>query len=383
MIPAIVIGAHTMGLGVIRSLGIMGIPVISAYYSNMDMGFVSCYVKEKVCLPHPEKNEQSFICELVNLGKKYYGVPLFPVSDEALKIVSKHKAELSLYFRVACVEWPIVRKIIEKNYTYELASSLGIPVPKTIKLMPAHDISEYLDAFEYPVLIKPVESHLYFSIFRKKNLKVQNQKQLQQGCERAFQAGLEVMLQEMIPGCDSEGVNYNSYFWEGQPLVEFTAKKIRNAPIELGSPCALKSQMVEDVLEPGRKLLKSLMYYGYSCTEFKRDPRDGAYKLVEVNGRNNLSTLLAVHCGINFPWLHYRHLVYGILPQAFGFREGFYWIDTERDLSFFSQHVIRNQEGLFSFFLPYLNPHVQAVFDVYDLKPFIKRYRDYFGVPSK
>ena len=49
------------------------------------------------------------------------------------------------------------------------------------------------------------------------------------------------------------------------------------------------SEHVPEVIEPGRKILQAMGFYGYACTEFKRDPRDGSHKLMEVNGRHNLS----------------------------------------------------------------------------------------------
>jgi D-aspartate ligase len=85
---------------------------------------------------------------------------------------------------------------------------------------------------------------------------------------------------------------------------------------------------------------------------------------------------LAVNCGINFPWLHYRHLIEGIVPKQTCFRDDFFWIDVERDLPFLPQRVFRQKESLSQILLPYLNPHVFAVYDSQDLRPFFKRYAD-------
>jgi predicted ATP-grasp superfamily ATP-dependent carboligase len=124
--------------------------------------------------------------------------------------------------------------------------------------------------------------------------------------QQAAQSGLEVVLQEFIPGDDSLGVNYNSYFWDGEAIIEFTAEKLRNAPPRFGSPRVIMSKDMPEVIAPGRKILQAMGFHGFSCTEFKKDPRDDVYKLMEVNGRHNLSSQLAVSCGINFPWVHYK-----------------------------------------------------------------------------
>jgi predicted ATP-grasp superfamily ATP-dependent carboligase len=341
------------------------------------MGYVSQYVTESVHIPHPEMNEDAFLECLLDLAPRFAGSPLFPVSDESLKIVSKNKPLLDTHFKVACAEWGIVQLFLEKSFTYKLAAANGIPSPKTITPTSMDDTLAFSREIEYPCLVKPVESHRYYALFRRKIVKAHNFEQLIAACQEAEQAGLQIMLQELIPGADSQGVNYNSYFWNGKPAVEFTAQKVRSSPPELGSPCAAVSREIPSVWDSGRKILQAMGYYGYSCTEFKCDPRDGIYKLMEVNGRHNLSTLLAVHCGINFPWLHYRHLVEGCVPEETRFREGLYWVDVERDLPYIPQRIFRQKESPLQILEPYIHAHISAVFDVRDPKPFIKRYVDF------
>lgn len=377
MLPAIVIGTHTMGLGVIRALGMNGVPVIALFYRPDDMGYVSKYVQESYRVAHPESHEEAFLGFLLTLARKFSGSPLFPVSDESLKIVSKNKPLLDKNFLVACPEWNIVQRFIEKKNTYELAALSGVPIPKTVTPQSTDEVAEFSQGLEYPCLVKPVESHRYFAVFHRKMVKAFTANELMAVYKESERAGLPVMLQELIPGEDHLGVNYNSYFWNRKATVEFTARKLRSSPPELGSPCVAMSQHVPEVLEAGRKILEAMGFYGYSCTEFKRDPRDGVYKLMEVNGRHNLSTLLAVKCGINFPWLHYQHLVNGLIPEQTEYRQNFFWIDVERDLPYLPRRIFMGGESFAGAFSPYKKPHVLAIYDSADIRPFIKRYTDF------
>jgi predicted ATP-grasp superfamily ATP-dependent carboligase len=374
MKPAIILGTHTMGLGVIRALGSMRVPIIAVYYNPNDMGYVSKYVSEVIRAPHPEYCEEEFIALLESLAARFAGSPIFPVSDESLKLVSRRKARLEKNFLVACTDWEITQQLIEKNYTYAVAESIGVPAPRTAFPQSLEEAAQFGERLLFPCLVKPVESHLYFDRFKKKMARVEDMDGLLEAYNQAAAAGLQVVLQEFIPGEDSLGVNYNSYFLDGKPVAEFTAQKIRSAPPELGSPCVAKSQVIPEVMAAGRRVLNRMGYYGYSCMEFKCDPRDGAYKLMEVNGRHNLSTLLAVKSGINFPWIHYQHLTQEVLPQGCTYGEGVYWIDFERDLAYFSQRLFDKREPLSQLVKPYLKPHVYAVFDSRDLQPFLKRY---------
>ncbi len=377
MKPAIVLGTHTMGLGVMRALGAAGVPVVAVYYeADKDMGYTSNCVSERVAAPHPAQSEEEFVALLVSLASRLGGSVLFPVSDETLVAVSRHKDTLDCHYIVACTEWPVTQQFIDKKRTYALAETAGVAAPKTIVPQSREDVERYGETIEYPCLVKPCQSHLFFAHFGRKMVPVENLDQMLAVYQQAVDAGMEVTLQEIIPGDDTHVVNYNSYFWNGQPLVEFTAQHVRKAPPEFGSPCVAISKHIPEVIEPGRRILQAMGFYGYSCTEFKRDPRDGIYKLMEVNGRHNLSGLLAVRCGINFPWLHYNHLIRGEAPSATGYRTGVYWIDITRDAAYSARCLSSHRYSPIQYVRPYLKPHVFAVLDLGDPKPFLKRLGD-------
>jgi len=376
VIPAIVLSSHTIGLGVIRALGMMDIPVIVVYYRQDDMGYLSRYVREKIRSPHPEEHEDDFVNLLIELAKRHGGSVLFPVDDATLSAVSRHKALLDKYYMVACTEWSISEQFIDKKHTYALAESIGVPIPKTIIPESAEDVEKYGQMVEYPCVVKPRLGHRYSEAFGKKMVRADNLDQMLIAYREAAGIGVEVMLQELITGDDTHGVNYNSYFWDGKALVEFTAEKVRLAPQGFGVPRVLVSKNIEEVVEPGRKILRAMGFYGYSCTEFKRDSRDGVYKLMEVNGRHNLSTLLSIRCGINFPWLMYKHLVQGELPSACDFKTGIYWIDLTKDLIFSIMDYKKERYSFRQYVTPYLGPHIFAILDLKDIKPFLKRCFD-------
>ena len=374
--PAIVLSSHTIGLGVIRSLGIMGVPVYVFYYDKKDMGYVSKYVIESTYCPHPEHEENNFINLLLEYGKKLQGALLVPVDDATISAVSKNKSILEKYFKVACPDWEISRKYINKKNTYELAQKIGIPCPKTIIPTSLDDARKYFKLVEFPCVIKPCESHKYYEIFEKKMIIVNSWSEMKEAYQEAADVGLKVMIQEYIPGGDSNGVNYNSYMVEGKPVAEFTAEKVRYAPPGIGVPRVVVSKSVPEVVESGRKILNAMNYYGYSCTEFKKDPRDEIFKLMEINGRHNRSTLLATRCGINFPWVEYALFFNKDIALNPSYKKGVYWIDELRDIIYSIRYLQEERYSLKQYIHPYVNPHIFAVLDLKDIKPFLKRMCD-------
>ncbi len=372
MLPAIIVSGHTMGLGVARALGERGVPVRMFHHDERDMAHVSRYVERAIRVPHPEKEEQAFIQRLLErpLGP---GV-LIPTSDEAVVALSKHKAQLEACYTVACSDWHVTQRFIDKHQTYEYAAQAGVAAPRT--LMPAHrdEVRAYASVCDFPCLVKPCQSHLYYDRFGTKMKYVESPEDMLCAYEEAELAGLKIMLQEFIPGGDAEVVNYNAYVRGGVPLVEFTAAHVRNAPPWFGSPRVAVSRRIPEVVEPGRKILAAIGFNGYACTEFKRDPRDGRYKLMEVNGRHNLSTRLAVACGVNFPWIHYADITGAELPVASdSCREGVYWVDLLRDVAYSAVYARKERYSLKEYLAPYRKGRYFAILDGRDLRPFFLR----------
>ena len=91
-----------------------------------------------------------------------------------------------------------------------------------------------------------------------------------------------------------------------------------------GSGSSLRESIAppEDMLAPARRLLEALEWHGVAMVEFKRDDRDGAAVLMEINGRFWNSLPLAVASGVDFPFLIYRLATEGACPERLDYRVG-------------------------------------------------------------
>jgi predicted ATP-grasp superfamily ATP-dependent carboligase len=312
----------------------MGVPVVIIHYRTRDTAHFSGKIRSSLRAPDPECAEEEFVDMLIREADRFEHGVLIPVADEAIVAVARHREKLQRHYHVACSPWNVARLFIDKKHTYELAEEHGIAAPKTILIRSLEDLETKGRSLGFPCLVKPSQSHLFYSRFRRKLALAETFDQLVREYLRATEVGLEVLLQEIIPGNDSQVANYCSYSWDGQALVEFTSQQIRKGPVSYGPPRIVCSRRVPEVIEPGRKILAAMGFQGYSCIEFKKDKRDGIYKLLEVNGRHNLSTLLAERCGINFPWLEYHHQISGQKPESTDFQTDIYWIDLIRDLGY-------------------------------------------------
>jgi D-aspartate ligase len=370
MTSAIVVSGSTHALGVVRSLGRHGVPVTVVSYDRRDIATSSRFVREVMRAPHPDKDDAHFVKVLLEAARRCPGSLLVPASDAALGTVARHKATLEdAGLIVASDTAEMTEILLNKAKTFALARSAGVPGPATFVPSDEEDVRRFCASAEFPAVLKPELSHIYRELVGVKWTRVESTEEAVRAYSVARSLSLEVVLQELIPGNELCGVVYNSYFWNGEPLVEFTSRKIRNSPPETGSPSVVVSEWLPEVAELGRRLLRAAKFSGYSCTEFKLDPRDGEYKLMEVNARHNLSSLLATRCGLNFPWMQYKHLVDGLVPVQRDYEQGIYWIDVTRDMQNLTHYLRRPGYSVGNFLEPYRRSHIFAVLDRRDVGP--------------
>lgn len=370
MRAVVVVTGLTPGLAVIRSLGERGVPVVLIRCQRRDIGHASRHVSAVYDSPAPEEDEQRFLTVLDAVAAAWPGAVLMPASDEATTVVARHRARLDeAGYLVAAPAEQTVTTLVDKAATDALARRAGVPAPVTLVPGSVDELEGYGALASFPAIVKPRYSHRYAAVFGRKWTRVDDLDAAVAEYRRATTAGFDILLQELIPGDEACGVVYNSYSCGGRQLVEFTAEKVRNSPPESGSPSVTVSRDIPEVRESGRRLLAAAGYDGFSCTEFKRDPRDGGYKLIEVNPRHNMSGLLATRCGINFPYLQYRHLVHGEEPAQPAITEGVHWIDITRDIRDAATYLRRPGYSPARFLRPYLSRHVFAVLSIRDPGP--------------
>jgi D-aspartate ligase len=384
MTTAIVVSGSTHALGVVRGLGRKGVPVVVVSYDRRDIATSSRFVRAVIRTSHPDRGQAQFVNALLEAARRYPGALLVPASDAPLCTIARHKTSLEdAGLIVAIDDQEVTDVLLNKAKTYDLARSARVPIPASSAASNEADVRRFCAYAGFPAVLKPELSHTYRELVGVKWTRVESVQEAVRAYTVARSLSLEVLLQELIPGDELCGAVYNSYFWNGEPLVEFTSRKIRNSPPETGSPSVVVSEWIPEAAELGRRLLRAAKFSGYSCTEFKLDPRDGEYKLMEVNARHNLSSLLATRCGLNFPWMQYEHLVKGLAPVQRNYEQGVYWIDVTRDMQNLPHYLRRPGYSFGNFLEPYRRSHIFAVLDRHDVGPAATRGVDAVRVAAE
>jgi len=279
----IVLGGHVQALNIIRILGRTGVPaiIIDSTYRNLARHSKFCHNFYKI----PDKDLSSFIFKLKE-ENKYPKWFIFPTNDFHVNILSKNKELLEPYFNIAADSWNVTEKCYNKRLTYEIASSLNIPIPKT--WMPDSLDEIEFDKINFPCIVKPAVMHTFYKQSGKKVFLSKTEEELKSNYQKAINIvpANEIIIQEVIPGD-----NYHQYsacflFDGSKSLLSLTARRARQHPLDFGNATTY-AEIIEDsrIVNYAEQILKEINYHGLCEVEFKFDTRDAKYKFFEINPR--------------------------------------------------------------------------------------------------
>jgi predicted ATP-grasp superfamily ATP-dependent carboligase len=233
------------------------------------------------------------------------------------------------------------------------------------------------DRFVFPLMIKPVLSHEFTKLFHTKlfiNDTLDLLRANFQGCLEAHQA---VMISEIIPGTDYGTVERIHVYInsKGEVSAEFFTVKLRQTPPMYGVMRVGKSvPPIDDLREYSFRILSHLHYRGYANFEFKRDPRDGQLKLLEVNVRLPRQLALDIASGVDFPWMIYQDMMKDHQEVCTTYQEDTYVIELIADVADFIR--FDPDHNLQRFFQPYLaRRKVFSYLSLSDPGPFIRQIK--------
>lgn len=351
----IVAGCVAGGLAAIRSLAARHIHVVAMTYNGSEPGLRSRYVDEVAICPHP-RDEQAFIEYLLANAVRWRGALILETNDHYASALARHKRVLSEHYRLVVPEWSAARTFIEKDRTYALADRCGVARPGTFSPGTLAELEEILDEVTLPVLVKPVRSHEFVAVFRQKLFQVDTADELRSLFARTVEAGIPVMVTELIPGTDYRTLEKVWTYVDstGDLTVELYNTKLRQTPPMFGlGRVTVTTPVFDDVRDASMRMLTESGHHGIGNFEFKRDPRDGQIKLIEVNIRLMASAQLAVAAGVDLPWIIYQDLVHGRQVAPKSYIEGVHYVDLLADITDYLTKEDNRLRNSRSFLEPY------------------------------
>lgn len=369
---AFVLKTGGTGLGVIRSLGRRGIPVIGLDPSRGSMGFFSRYCKSVVC-PDPENKEEDYIDFLLSLGEQMNskGV-LFPTADVDVLTISKHRDKLEKYYKFSMAKLDVIEKLVNKRKFYEMFEDLDIPHPKTYFPNDISDVKEISKEIAYPYIVKPVFSTNFGREFSAKCFKANSADELIKAYNRASSSGHAVVIQEVIPGNDTNIYGFCSYFnCKFEPIGIFIYKKIRGCPEGFGLCCLVESIWEPELIRIGTQLIQNIGYPGISEIEFKKDSRDDVFKIIEMNARTWGENGLSARCGVDLSYMAYMDAIGEDVEKVISQKNGIKWLYMFDDIRSSFKSMFKGELSFIEYINSLKGEKEYAIFAWDDPVPFL------------
>lgn len=303
---AVVAGLGLNGLGVVRSLARAGIPVV-ALDTDMSKPTAATRFGRKIrirALAGPE-----FVAILMALRPQFTEKPVLILTEEAsVSAISSEREEIMDAYRISLPAHELVETLMDKTLFQAVAEKTGFAVPRSLAIDDA-SIDTAVTQLRYPCILKPAKKVAAFGQRFAKAYRVENPDEVI-GLWREMRSIISTaILQEWIMGND--GDVYFCLQYRNRPdqsTASFVGRKILQWPPLVGgtASCAPAPEYSDTLSSLTDRFFQTVGFQGLCSMEYKRDPRDGEFYMVEPTvGRTDYQEEIATLNGVNIPAMAY------------------------------------------------------------------------------
>lgn len=279
---------HHGGVGAIRSLGRLGVPMYAVTEDRYTPAAASRYLTRAFVWPTTGlERPESLVEGLLAIGRRI-GRPavLFPTDEEAAVLVAEHAAALRERFLLPRVPAALPRRLASKQGLYELCLAHGVPAPHTASPDSLAGVEEFAATARFPVVAKNREA------FERRRApavpgttRIAGPQELL-ALSRAWGERPGVILQEYLPRETAEDWIVHAYVDAGStPRALFTGVKVRSWPPHAGMTACAYIVPNPELAELTTVFIKQIGFSGIVDLDWRYDRRDGRYKLLDFNPR--------------------------------------------------------------------------------------------------
>lgn len=377
--PVLILNMFYSGLGIARAMAGRGVRVIGLSANRKAFGNFTrlCEVR-----PAPSSCEEpeALANYLLSVASDLDGAVIFPTCDFDVLFLDRFRRQLEPYYRLAIPPENCPARILDKAALAGIAQWAGLSVPQTLKVSTPEEIDEVPRRIAFPCVVKPVRSvhwhggDNWLRAGSRKGFLAHTAEELSRGYRQVSAVHPEVLVQEWIPGGVENIVIMGAYVGEdSEPLAYFTARKIIQSPEDFGTGCVVRSEDAPELLGPSRRLWQALNYQGMAEVEFKRDPRTGEYRLIEMNARHWDQHELGCVSGVNLTSVAYCHLTGQPVPIRRGLTRSAVWIAEDELLSYAVRSAIQGRLRLRPLLAGLSPPRMWGAFRWRDPQPLFRR----------
>jgi predicted ATP-grasp superfamily ATP-dependent carboligase len=304
---AIVVGIDLNGLGVIRALGGVGVRVLALDTDLSKPTAATRFAQKKRigAVSGPE-----LVAELLSLRSQFDSNPVLLLTQEAsVATVSAARDQLSGAYRFTMPSPALMDGLLNKISFQKLAERHNYPIPRALRLFDGASF-EQLGTLRYPCIVKPTGKHPEYGKHFAKAYKAFAADEVLRLWSAMREIVDDVIVQEWIEGADSDVYFCLQYRPpSGGPNVSFVGRKTCQWPPQVGgtASCMPAPEVADELTDMTDGFFAAVGFVGVGSMEYKRDPRDGKFYMVEPTvGRTDYQEEIASLNGVNIPLAIFR-----------------------------------------------------------------------------
>jgi D-aspartate ligase len=345
----VLLGGSHGALSAARSFGRRDIPVVLVT-DDHPLPRLSRYIRRSFAWPgalSPRAGEW-----LIELGTEHGWQDwlLIPCADAEVRCIAENLPRLRSAFAVVGTGWSDLQKVCDKQLLVTTAAAAGVAFPRNYRVRSADDAAHI--EVQFPVVLKPAMRTERNAFTSSKAWRANSRDEL---VERYRAAAVlvgrdEVVVQELIPGGGEAQFSYAALWHANAPVVEMTARRTRQYPIEFSHTSTFVEVVDDDAVKvAARKLLSSIGFEGLVEVEFKFDARDASYKVLDVNPRAWSWLALCEAAGQDLPVLM-RDIARGEAVAPVQAEAGHAWVHLSKDIVVAVQLMFRGELTIGAYF---------------------------------
>ena len=307
----VILGGGINGYGLVRSFSREKIvPLVIS--EKKDFVYYSKHTVELVL----NDEHQSYLLEVLHNIQKMLNpqkIIIIPTTDRYVEFIGDNYNVLNDLFLVPQPNWNISQTLLKKSLLYEVAERIKVKFPKTVVVHSIEEAATIDEKLDYPILLKPSLQAGFKNAIGWNVLIIDGKEMKERIVNQLANSDLKnnsFVFQEIIPGSPSSLYTFTSYSnRESEVLAYSVGRKIRQNPPDAGTIVSGKVDNNEEMVEMCKRMIKETDYYGFSNIEFKKDDRDGEFKLMEINIRPGIWNYSATASGVNLAKVMYDDLL--------------------------------------------------------------------------
>ncbi|GAA1574149.1 hypothetical protein GCM10009827_115050 [Dactylosporangium maewongense] len=279
---------HAGTLGVVRSLGRLGVPVYVITEDRLTPIALSRYVVGRFVWPDSQWHDTGQLVENLCAIGRSLGRPVVPVAtdDEAAVLLAEHAATLGEHFLLPRVAPTLPRRLASKRGLFELCAAHDVPTPHTVFPTSREDLLRLAGELTFPVVAKNVAPWTRLRAAAVPTTTIVSSAHELLNRFAGFDDLSRVLLQEYIPHEQAEDWFVHAYCDEGSATVlSFVGRKAYAWPPGRGSTADARSARNPALNALTERFCKEIGYRGVNDLDWRYDRRDGRLKLVDFNPR--------------------------------------------------------------------------------------------------